>query len=297
MRRRLGCPVCLQRGASPPFHSRKLTASFFPNSKINRRAAEFAELLNPLLSPPPFKDPSSSVPLWLGQCIAVHHRGKEIRRISDSSSPIQNWLSFPSPALAPLIPPPRPGKKTSKSFYTFASDLHPMLLFAHVGLALATARLYSRLDLLFLALGSILPDIIDKPLGLLVFGTPNMGRTFAHTLLFLLILGAISLRLRDIRLASLTWGVLVHLILDSMWSSPVILLWPLLGGFPPAPYLDTLSYLQILLSGLEEPEILIPELLGLGYILVLVYLKRGLIWAEIKRLLRRQGKGTGTGSA
>ena len=172
-----------------------------------------------------------------------------------------------------------------------------MLLFAHVGLALATARLYSRLDLLFLALGSILPDIIDKPLGLLVFGTPNMGRTFAHTLLFLLILGAISLRLRDIRLASLTWGVLVHLILDSMWSSPVILLWPLLGGFPPAPYLDTLSYLQILLSGLEKPEILIPELLGLGYILVLVYLKRGLIWAEIKRLLRRQGKGSGTGSA
>ncbi|MEI2760960.1 metal-dependent hydrolase [Methanothrix soehngenii] len=94
-----------------------------------------------------------------------------------------------------------------------------MLLFAHVGLALATARLYSRLDLLFLALGSILPDIIDKPLGLLVFGTPNMGRTFAHTLLFLLILGAISLRLRDIRLASLTWGVFIHLILDSMWGS------------------------------------------------------------------------------
>jgi membrane-bound metal-dependent hydrolase YbcI (DUF457 family) len=172
-----------------------------------------------------------------------------------------------------------------------------MLLFAHVGLALATARLYSRLDLLFLALGSILPDIIDKPLGLLVFGSPNMGRTFAHTLLFLLILAAISLRLRDIRLASLTWGVFIHLILDSMWNSPVILLWPLLGGFPSAPYLDTLSYLQILLSGLEEPGILIPELLGLGYILILVYLKRGLIWAEIKRLLRRPEKGTGTGSA
>lgn len=172
-----------------------------------------------------------------------------------------------------------------------------MLLFAHVGLALATARLSNRLDLIFLALGSMLPDIIDKPLGLLAFGSPNMGRTFAHTLLFLLILATVSFRLRDIRSASLTWGVFVHLILDSMWSSPVILLWPLLGGFPPAPYLDTLSYLQILLSGLEKPEILIPELLGLGYILVLVYLKRGLIWAEIKRLLRRQGKGTGTGSA
>jgi membrane-bound metal-dependent hydrolase YbcI (DUF457 family) len=168
-----------------------------------------------------------------------------------------------------------------------------MLLFAHVGLALATARLSNRLDLLFLALGSMLPDIIDKPLGLLAFGSPNMGRTFAHTLLFLLVLAAVSFRLRDIRSASLTWGVFVHLILDSMWSSPVILLWPLLGGFPDAPYLDTFSYLQMLLMGLKEPGILIPELLGLGYIIILVYLKRGWIWNDIKRLFRKLEKGTG----
>ena len=32
----------------------------------------------------------SSVSLWLGQCIAVHHRGTETQRTSDSSSPIQN---------------------------------------------------------------------------------------------------------------------------------------------------------------------------------------------------------------
>jgi len=168
-----------------------------------------------------------------------------------------------------------------------------MLLFAHVGLTLATARLNNRLDLLFLALGSMIPDIVDKPLGLLVFGTPNMGRTFAHTLLFLIILTAISLRLQDMRCVSLTWGVLVHLILDSMWSSPVILLWPILGGFPSASYLDALSYLQMLLLGLEDPEILIPELLGLSYILILVYHQRGWIWADIKRLFRRLEKETG----
>ena len=155
-----------------------------------------------------------------------------------------------------------------------------MLLFAHVGLALATARLSSRLDLMFLALGSMLPDILDKPLGLLVFGSASMGRTFGHTLLFLIILAAISFHLQDIKMASLSWGVLVHLILDSMWSSPVILLWPLLGGFPSAPYLDTLSYLQMLLTGLEDPGILIPELLGLGYLLILVYQKRSLILAR-----------------
>lgn len=52
------------------------------------------------------------------------------------------------------------------------------------GLAQATARLSNRLDLAFLALWSMIPDIVDKPLGLLVFGSPNMGRTFAHTILF-----------------------------------------------------------------------------------------------------------------
>ena len=168
-----------------------------------------------------------------------------------------------------------------------------MLLFAHVGLALATARLNNRLDLLFLALGSILPDIVDKPLGLLVFGSPNMGRTFAHTILFLIILAAIALCLQDIRLASLSWGVLVHLILDSMWISPVTLLWPLLGGFPMAPHLDAISYLQMLLLGLEDLGILIPELLGLGYIIIQVYLKKGWIWTDIKRLFRRLEKETG----
>ena len=169
-----------------------------------------------------------------------------------------------------------------------------MLLFAHVGLALATARLNNRLDLLFLALGSMLPDIIDKPLGMLVFGSPNMGRTFAHTLLFLLILAAVSFRLRDIRIASFTWGVFVHLLLDFMWSSPVTLLWPLLGGFPDAPHMDTFSYLQMLLLGLEEPGILIPELLGLGYILILIYQKRSWIWTDIKRIFRKLEKGAGS---
>jgi hypothetical protein len=32
----------------------------------------------------------SSAPLWLGQSIAVHHRGEKIQRVSDSISPMQN---------------------------------------------------------------------------------------------------------------------------------------------------------------------------------------------------------------
>ena len=142
-----------------------------------------------------------------------------------------------------------------------------MLLFAHLGLALLIARPFKRIDLAFLAVGSMLPDIIDKPLGFMLFGTMNHGRIFAHTLLFLLVLAALAVSIRDIRLASLGAGVLIHLALDSMWDSPVILLWPLLGSFPPADYLDAVSYVQMLLQGLRDPSILVPECLGLAYLI------------------------------
>lgn len=166
-----------------------------------------------------------------------------------------------------------------------AVDLCSMLLFAHLGLALATARFITGADLAFLALGSMLPDIIDKPLGLIAFGSPSMGRTFAHTLLFLLLLAAISFYTQDIRLKSLSWGVLVHLSLDSMWNSPVILLWPIFGNFPEVAHLDTLSYLEMLFFGLSNFEILIPELLGLSYLIYLMHMRRSQILANARSFL------------
>jgi membrane-bound metal-dependent hydrolase YbcI (DUF457 family) len=162
-----------------------------------------------------------------------------------------------------------------------------MLLFAHLGLTLATARFIGKVDLVFLALGSMLPDIIDKPLGMIAFGSPSMGRTIAHTLLFLLLLAALASYTQDIRLFSLSCGVLVHFALDYMWNSPVTLLWPLLGNFPEAIRLDTLSYLEVLFSGLRDPGILIPEVLGLAYLISLAYMRRIQISAGAKRSLER----------
>jgi hypothetical protein len=170
------------------------------------------------------------------------------------------------------------------------ADNCSMLLFAHLGLALATARFIGRADLAFLALGSMLPDIIDKPLGLVAFGSPNMGRTIAHTLLFLLLLATLSFYTRDIRLISLSWGVLIHLALDHMWNSPVTLLWPLLGIFPEAVRLDTLSYLELIFSGLRDPAILVPEMLGLSYLIYFAYMRRSQISAGGQMLLKRPRK-------
>lgn len=166
-----------------------------------------------------------------------------------------------------------------------------MLLFAHLGLALAAARPFARASLVFVAIGAMLPDIIDKPLGEAIYGTPNMGRIFAHTLLFLLLLGAAAYYTKDVRLASLFGGVLIHLILDFMWASPKILLWPLMGDFPPVEKLDAAIYLQTLLRGLKNPMVFLPEILGLSYIIYLLFENRDEIVMEGKRVASRIREG------
>jgi inner membrane protein len=101
-----------------------------------------------------------------------------------------------------------------------------------------TASLSQRVDLRVLVLGSLLPDVIDKPVGLLLFpGYFGTGRLYAHALLFPLVLGLVGARLYRSRgavhLLVLAYGSFMHLVLDAMWRSPVTLLWPLLGPLEP----------------------------------------------------------------
>lgn len=158
-----------------------------------------------------------------------------------------------------------------------------MLLFAHLGIAMAAARFATGCSLIFVAIGAMLPDIIDKPLGEIIYGTPNMGRIFAHTLLILLLLAAVAFYTRDVRIASLCGGALIHLLLDFMWLTPAVLLWPLLGPFPPAAQIDTVSYIQMLLLGLRSPAILLPELLGLAYLIYIFVERRADVVAWVMR--------------
>ena len=88
------------------------------------------------------------------------------------------------------------------------------------------------------ALGSILPDLIDKPVGLLlfpdVFGT---GRIFGHALLVIglvLIIGILVYTRyprTGILLLALVAGISTHQILDAMWLQPANWYWPSLGPF------------------------------------------------------------------
>jgi hypothetical protein len=78
-------------------------------------------------------------------------------------------------------------------------------------------------------------------------------------------------------------GVFIHLILDFMWLSPVILLWPFLGSFPTAHYVDPLSYMEMLLLALRKPWVLVPECLGLAYLIYFAFKRRPIVMERYKR--------------
>jgi hypothetical protein len=172
-----------------------------------------------------------------------------------------------------------------------------MLLFAHLGLTLAAAngarRIGMRPEIAFVAIGSMLPDLIDKPLGYLIYGAMGTGRIFAHTLLFLLVLAAVAVILRSPKVGSVAGGVLAHLGLDSIWATPSILLWPLLGDFPVNPELSVLGYFEMLMRGLENPDIFVPELLGFLYLLHFTLQTGPGAFSVAKRISRRLSNARG----
>ena len=126
--------------------------------------------------------------------------------------------------------------------------------------------LVSRIDIRLLLIGSLLPDIIDKPIGLYFFReTFSNGRIFCHTLLFLILVTVTGLYFY--RRRGKTWGLafafgtLTHLILDQMWRIPRTLLWPILGlNFE---RIDLSSWAaNIFYALLTDPAVYMSELAG-----------------------------------
>lgn len=104
--------------------------------------------------------------------------------------------------------------------------------------------------------GALLPDLIDKPLGLLVLSESiGSGRIFFHTLLFLLLLlipgWALLSRHRAPALFAVAIGVASHQVLDLMWEEPKTWFYPFLGQFEPT--VQEGWFLQKLLLELWNP--------------------------------------------
>jgi membrane-bound metal-dependent hydrolase YbcI (DUF457 family) len=174
-----------------------------------------------------------------------------------------------------------------------------MLLFAHTGIALGAAAVIAGvannrekvfwfkslskfLDIRFLVVGSMLPDIIDKPVGMYLFrDTFSNGRIFSHTLLFLLVLAAIGVWLYKTKvqawMLALVTGTFFHLVLDSMWQIPGTLFWPLMGLNFTA--IETEGWIEGVFSAyVSNPSVYIPELIGTAI----------LIWFGIVVIKRKQ---------
>jgi Predicted membrane-bound metal-dependent hydrolase (DUF457). len=157
-----------------------------------------------------------------------------------------------------------------------------MILFGHLGLTYAITRTVDKvalkgkaeIDYRLVFIGSMLPDIIDKPIIFLLSNDSiHSGRIFAHTLLFTLLLSVIGFLVR--KKASKPWllvlagSSLIHLILDSMWHYPDILFWPSYGlssmfkqGF------NNVS-LNSIYNVLSSPASGIPELCGFIIVVIL----------------------------
>jgi inner membrane protein len=168
-----------------------------------------------------------------------------------------------------------------------------MLILGHAGITLGAATLLagvvknrhftriskiswftslaSYVDMRLLLVGSLLPDIIDKPVGQFFFReTFSNGRIFSHTLLFLIIITAIGFYLyksrRQVWLLTLASGTFLHLILDQMWRAPTTLFWPFLG-FTFA-RVELTSWLSNMLQSLvSNPEVYVPEAAGMAVLL------------------------------
>ena len=145
-------------------------------------------------------------------------------------------------------------------------------------LASGLVSLGNYVDIRLLLIGSLLSDIIDKPLGHLFFrNTLSNGRTFGHTLLFLVLFSLAGVyqyrRYGKTSLLAISFGIFTHLIFDKMWLNTRTLFWPLYGfTFTRGDITDWIP--NMLEALLTNPQVYVPELVGAAiltwFLLILV---------------------------
>lgn len=115
-----------------------------------------------------------------------------------------------------------------------------MLPMGHLGITVAVIRVVERIYILpwadyrLLLIGSILPDLIDKPMGYIFFAHPLVnGRTYGHSLLFLILILSIAFvqwyYRNYLKVLNLGIGTTTHLTFDAMWKYQETLFWPIYG--------------------------------------------------------------------
>ncbi|WP_135603929.1 metal-dependent hydrolase [Methanococcoides sp. NM1] len=166
-----------------------------------------------------------------------------------------------------------------------------MFILGHLGVTLGIffilehilPPLKGRLDYRYIAFGALLPDILDKLIGRVIFAeTIGNGRIIGHTLAFCLVITLLSYyryRLsKDTHIFQITGACFFHLLEDRMWTAPETLFWPALGwDFPVCPYPDSvIDYFLNMIMNSYVPSLsleFIAESIGGCIIVVLVVAK------------------------
>jgi len=147
------------------------------------------------------------------------------------------------------------------------------------------------MDLRFLALGALLPDLIDTPIGALAWTSFQTPRLWSHSFLFGTAVMVLVLLLTRRGPARKRWmllatGILLHLALDALWNQPETLWWPFLGfEFTGTGFASFGSYA---IDVVTDPIVWVGEAVGLVYLVVL-WRKSGLKGSAERRRLFTTG--------
>ncbi|MDD3224365.1 MAG: metal-dependent hydrolase [Clostridium sp.] len=174
-----------------------------------------------------------------------------------------------------------------------------MIFFGHVGPTMALIKGYDKIrskkedyiDYRVVMVGSVLPDIIDKPIGAVFFRNVfHNSRIFGHTLLFSLILILIGIfRMIKYKKTGNNFFILgicsfVHQMLDSMWLYKAIFLWPLYGlQFPRRAEGDWLD--QGITRLFTDPTYFTAEIIG--FIIVMYFLVQLIRTGKLKLFIKK----------
>lgn len=150
-----------------------------------------------------------------------------------------------------------------------------------------------KVDVRFLLVGSILPDLIDLPIGTLFLAERySTGELWSHSLVvptvYMMVVLAVTRRGRRRRAwMALGVGWLFHLLLDVMWVDQDVFGWPFFGlEIAPgeAPFWSSAWE-----RALSDPWRWVKEAFGLGY-LVWLWVGLGLKGAERRHEALRTGR-------
>jgi membrane-bound metal-dependent hydrolase YbcI (DUF457 family) len=152
-----------------------------------------------------------------------------------------------------------------------------MFILGHVGITIGILAFIlfkkpewsPKFDLRWLAIGALLPDIIDKTIGLFLFqGYIDNGRIFTHSLLTAFIITGIAGYTQIRPTLSISFGIWTHIIFDRMWEVPETLLWPFLRLDFPSIDFEPGMWLHYLMT---DPYIYSTEIFGASILLFLFF--------------------------